>query len=76
MCHDLPVVKKATVHLPIRLKGNSKRISGNSLSPLGAQNKDISTASQTLLTNVRLCLRGRLPKTSNPIFKTSFSLSS
>ena len=76
MCHDLLVVKKATIDLPIRLKGNSKRISSNSLTPLGAQNKDISTASQSLLTSVRLRLLLRLPKTSNPIFKTSFSLSS
>jgi len=37
--HDWPV-KKAIVNLPIRLKGNSKRISGNSLIPLGALNKD------------------------------------
>ena len=35
------LLKKAIVNLPIRLKGNSKRTSGNSLSPLGAQNKDI-----------------------------------
>ena len=33
---------------------NSKRISGNSLNPLEAQNKDISAASQTLLTRVSL----------------------
>ena len=39
--YDWPV-KKAIVNLPIRLKGNSKRIAGNSLSPLGAQNKDIA----------------------------------
>ena len=44
-------VKKAIVDLPIRLKGNSKRNSGNSLSPLEAQNKDLGTASQTLLTD-------------------------
>ena len=36
------------------MKGNSKRTSGNPLSPLGAQNKDISTASQTLLTEVKI----------------------
>ena len=36
-------------YLPIRLKGNSKRISGNSLSPFGAQNNDFSAALQTLL---------------------------
>jgi len=31
------------------MKGNSKHISGNSLSPLMAQNKDIGAASRTLL---------------------------
>ena len=47
--HDWPV-KKAIVDLPIRLKANPKRTSGNSLSPLGAQNKDLgAAASQTLL---------------------------
>ena len=51
--HDWPV-KKAIVHLPIRLKGKSKHISNNSLSPFGAQNRDIGASSQTLLTGVRL----------------------
>ena len=60
-CHDWPV-KKAIVDLPIRLKGNSKRTSGNSLSPLGAQNKHFGAASQTLLTGVRLRLRYRLQR--------------
>ena len=32
--HDWPV-KKAMVHLPISLQGNSERISGNSLSSFG-----------------------------------------
>ena len=31
---------------PIRMKGNSKSISGNSLSPLGAQNKDLALLRQ------------------------------
>ena len=53
-------VEKAIVHLPIRLKGNSKRISGNSLSPLGAQNKDMGAASPMLLTGVELRMRRRL----------------
>ena len=44
--HDWPV-EKAIVDLD---KGNSKRISGNSLSPLGDQNKDLGAVSQTLLT--------------------------
>ena len=35
MCHDRPV-KKAIVNSPIRMKGYTKRTSGNSLSPLGA----------------------------------------
>ena len=39
MRHDWPG-KKAIVDLPIKMKGNSKHISGNSLSPLGAKNKD------------------------------------
>jgi len=51
MCRDWPV-KKAIVDLPIRLKGNLKLISGNSLSPLGAQNKDFSATLQTLLSEV------------------------
>ena len=40
--HDWPVKKK-----PIRLKANSKRISGNSVisgNPLGVQNKDFGDA--------------------------------
>ena len=49
--HDQPV-KNAIVNFPIRMKGNSKLTSSNSLSPLGAQNKDLGTASQTLLTEV------------------------
>ena len=35
-------------------------ISGNSLSPLGAQNGDLGAASQTLLTGNKLRLRRRL----------------
>ena len=50
-CHDWSVTK-ALVDLPIRLKGNSKCISGNLLSPLVAQNKDIGAALQMLLTKV------------------------
>ena len=38
------------------LQGTSKRTSGNSLSLLGAQNKDIGAASQTLLIEVKLRL--------------------
>ena len=39
---DWPV-KKPIVMLPIRMKGNSKRISGNSfVGPLGAKNKDLA----------------------------------
>ena len=51
---------KSVTDLPIRLKGNSKRISGNSLSPLGAQNKDLGATSQTLLNGVKLRLLRRL----------------
>ena len=56
---DWPV-KKAIVDLPIRMKGNSKRTSGNSLSSSGGQNKDLGNVSQTLLTAVWLPLRRRL----------------
>ena len=50
-CHDWPV-EKAIVDLPVRLKENSKRVSGNSSSPLGAQNKDYGASSETLLTRL------------------------
>ena len=53
MRHDWPD-KKAISDLPIKMKGNSKLTSGNSLSPLEAQNKDIGAASQTLLGTFRL----------------------
>ena len=58
-CHDWPV-EDALVYLPIRLKGNLKRTSSSSLSLLGAQTRDISAASQILLTRVRLHLQCRL----------------
>ena len=54
--------KKAIVNLPIRLKENLKRISGNSLTPLGAQNKEIGAATQMLVTGDILRLRHRLPQ--------------
>ena len=60
--HDWPV-KKAIVNLPIRLKGNSKHTSGNSLSPLGTLNMDFGAVSQTLLTGVRLHLPSWLGNT-------------
>ena len=46
------LLKKAIVDLPIRLKGNSKCTSGNSLSLLWAQKKNIGAALQMLLTRV------------------------
>ena len=52
--HDWPV-KKAIVALPIGLQGNSKHISVKLLSPFRAQNKDLGTALQRLLTRVKLC---------------------
>ena len=64
----IDLLKKAIVDLPIRLKGNSKRTSGNSLSPLGAQNKDIGAASQTILTWVRLRQRRRLKLRDRSLF--------
>ena len=48
--HDWPV-KKAIVDLLVRLKRNSKRISCNSLSSLGFQNKPFGAAPQTLITS-------------------------
>ena len=63
--HDWPV-KKAIVNLPIRLKGNSKRNSDNSLSPLEALCMDFKATSQTLLTRVILRLGRRPGNTNNP----------
>ena len=57
--------KSGLVDLPIRMKGNSKCISGNSLNPLEAQNKELGAASQTLLTEAELSLRRRLPLVPN-----------
>ena len=57
--HDWPV-KKAIVDLPIRMKRNSKRISGNKLSLLSAKDKGIGATSQNLLTEVTFRLRHRL----------------
>ena len=57
--HDWPV-KNAIVDLSIKMEGNSKSISGNSLSPLWAQNKDTGDALQKVLTEVKLRLRRRL----------------
>ena len=48
--------EKAIVDLPIKKKGTFKRTSGNSLSPLGGQHKDINAASQTILMEVKLRL--------------------
>ena len=54
-CHDWPV-KKDIVDFPVRMKGNLKRTSSNLLSPLGDQNKDLGTALQTLLTEIKVRL--------------------
>ena len=45
---------KGLVDLPIRMKGNSKCILGNSLNLLEAQNKELGVASRTLLTEAEL----------------------
>ena len=58
--HDWPV-RNPIVDLPIRMKGSLKRTSGNSLSPLGAQNGDFGAASRILI-EVKLRLRTRLVK--------------
>ena len=44
------------------MKGNLKRSSSDSLSPVRTHNKDIGTAIQMLLIEVKLCLQGRLVK--------------
>jgi len=54
MRHDRPV-KKAIVDLPIRMKGNSKRFSSNSLSPLGPEE-----GYQRFFADVKFRLRRRL----------------
>jgi len=53
-------VKNSIVGLAIGLKGNSKRISDNLLSPLGALNDDLGAALLTLLTGIKLRLQHRL----------------
>ena len=54
-------LKKTIINLPIRLRGNSKRTSSNSLSLVAeGSNKDLGAVSQTLLAKVRLRLRGKL----------------
>ena len=55
MHHDWPV-EEAIINLPIKMKGNLKHTSGDLKSLLRAQSNDISTASQMLLTNVKLHL--------------------
>ena len=72
------LLKEAIVNLTIRMKGFSKRTSGNSLSPLGALNKAYSAASQTLLTEANLRQRRRLgyPLTFNspvPVYTLTLS---
>ena len=56
ICIVIGLLKKAIVDLPIRLKGNLKRISGNSFSPLGIQDKDISTSSYTFTSTTKAML--------------------
>ena len=63
-CHYWPV-KNAIVDLPVRMKGNSNYTCGNSLSPLWAQNKNLGSASQKLLTEVKVRLP-LPPPLSNP----------
>ena len=52
------------------MKGNSKRTSGNSLSPLVVQNKDLCAASQTVLIRVLLSSARRL---GNQLWKPEMS---
>ena len=60
MRHDWPV-RNPIIYLSIKMKGNLKRTSGNSLMPLGAQNRDLGAASQILI-EVKLRLGTRLVK--------------
>ena len=46
-CHDWPVKKPLSIYQS-GLTANPKRMSGNSSTPLGAQNKDIGAASSSL----------------------------
>ena len=55
------LLKYDIVDLPIRLKGNSKHISGNSLNPgWGVYNKDFGAASQSIASGIKLRLLRRL----------------
>ena len=57
----ISLLKKAIVDLPIRMKRNSKRMSGKSLNPLGAKNTFIGTDSQDV-TNRGLILTDERPR--------------
>jgi len=59
------LLEKASLDLPIRMKGDSKCTSVNSLSPLGTQNKELGAAPQTSLTEAESHLRRRLPLVPN-----------
>ena len=63
------LIKNPIVDLPIKMKENSKRTLGNSLSPWGVQDKDMGAASQTLLTEVKLRLRRRLTVRGRVVFR-------
>ena len=54
-------LKKLLVDWPISLRGNSKRTSGNSLTPLDVQSKDLEAASLRLLDQYRFM--GNCPPT-------------
>ena len=47
------LLKYDIVDLPIRLKGNSKHISGNSLNPLRGLDKDFGAASQSIPSGIK-----------------------
>ena len=67
-CQMLSSIVNRVVNLLISLmmKGNSKRNSGNSLSPFVAHNRVIGATLKMLLTEVKLRLRSRLYNTSFP----------
>ena len=58
--NDWPVEKGLCFVCRDRQKGNSNHTSGNSLSPLGVQNKDLCAALQTVLIRVKLSSARRL----------------
>lgn len=64
------LIKNPIVDLPIKMKENSKRTLGNSLSPWGGevQDKDMGAGLRRLLTELKLRLRRRLTVRGRVVF--------